>query len=63
MSTSPRRAYARPALWRRVLRLFWRVLRILVIGVAVLGPAPPPPPLPRLPVAERRVQDDDDDDE
>ena len=61
MSKSPRRAYARPALWRRALRLFWRVLRILVVSVAVLGPAPPPPPLPRLPVAELRVHDEDDD--
>jgi hypothetical protein len=48
--------------WRRALRQFGRILRLLVLCFAALGPgAPPPPPAPRRdPEAQVDSSDEDD---
>lgn len=42
---------------RRMLSIAWRIVRIVLIGFAAMGPnAPPPPPRPPPPI-ELRVDD------
>jgi hypothetical protein len=42
---------------RRIARLVWRVVRVVLVASAAMGPAPPPPPLPRPPPIEARADD------
>ena len=41
----------------------WRVVRVIVMAGAAMGPAPPPPPLPKPPPIEARADDGDPSDE
>jgi hypothetical protein len=42
------RAIGKTGRW--VLRILWRIVRVILVAGAAMGPAPPPPPPPPVPV-------------
>ena len=49
----------RSGLWLRCVQFVWRVVRVVLVGMAVMGPTPPPPP-PPPPPPNREDEDDGD---
>ena len=45
--------------FHRFLHVSWRVVRVVVMAGAAMGPAPPPPPPPKPPPIEARAHDGD----
>ncbi|MBK8259422.1 MAG: hypothetical protein IPK82_43045 [Polyangiaceae bacterium] len=42
----------RPSVFQRIVRLGWKVLRVLMVMASALGPGMPPPPPPPKPTAD-----------
>jgi hypothetical protein len=40
---------------RRLFRILWRCIRVVMVAAAAVGPAPPPPPLPIPPPIEEQA--------
>jgi hypothetical protein len=57
LAVGPHRAVRRAL--RRLVHTAWRLVRVLIVASAAMGPCPPPPPLPRPPPIEARADDGD----
>ncbi|MEZ4299121.1 MAG: hypothetical protein R3B70_29500 [Polyangiaceae bacterium] len=55
MSRAALRARARPTLLRRALGIAYRIVRVLMVLAAAIGPGMPPPPPPPRPTADMVV--------
>ncbi len=67
---TPSRAYHRVAprrprrsLGRRILDILWRILKVMLLAGAALGPSVPPPPPPPPQTIEAKAEDSDGEDE